>query len=419
MMNMASRFGLIPVASKFISEKQLQQLLTDYVPALEVLGAEQWHRDAIENRAPLVFFVATGGTEQEILHLLEKRKQTVKQEPVFLLTHPGNNALPAAMEVLARLQQDGERGRILFFHGPKDESGVQELARAIDDLEVLRDLREAKIGFIGGPSDWLVASSPDPLTVSDVWGPAVVPIEWVDLREAIQGVPQAAVEPCTESLVSSACDILEPTRLDLENAVRGYLGLKHLVSKHQLDAVTLRCFDLILDSSITGCFALAQLNDVGIIAACEGDLVSTVGMLWAYKLLDQNPWMANPVRLDKEDNTLWMAHCTVPRSVVEDYRLRSHFESGLGVALQGRLRFDAVTLIRIGGQSMNRLWLADGEILQAGDAEDLCRTQVKVRLSSKVSVLELLHAPLGNHLVLIHGHHAEHMRRWWKDMMGE
>jgi L-fucose isomerase-like protein len=197
------------------------------------------------------------------------------------------------------------------------------------------------------------------------------------------------------------------------------LGLKHLVSQHHFDAVTLRCFDLILNSKITGCFALAQLNDEGIVAACEGDLVSTVGMLWAYRLLGQSPWMANPVRLDKEDNTLWMAHCTVPRSVVEEYRLRSHFESGLGVALQGRLRINAVTLIRIGGKSMKRVWLADGEILQAGDDGDLCRTQVRVRLSSNVSVLELLHAPLGNHLVLIHGHHAEHMRRWWKDMIGD
>ena len=68
---------------------------------------------------------------------------------------------------------------------------------------------------------------------------------------------------------------------------------------------------------------------------------------------------------------------------------------------------------------MNRLWLAEGEILQAGDAEDLCRTQVKVRLSGNVSVLELLRAPLGNHLVLVRGHHAEHVSRWWEDMIGD
>ena len=115
MIKMANRFGLISVASKFIREKQLHQLLADYFPALEALGAEQWHRDAIGNRAQLVFFVPTGGIEQEILHLWEKRRQTVKQEPIFLLTHSGNNALPVAMEVLARLQQDGEKGAGVFY----------------------------------------------------------------------------------------------------------------------------------------------------------------------------------------------------------------------------------------------------------------------------------------------------------------
>jgi L-fucose isomerase-like protein len=252
-----------------------------------------------------------------------------------------------------------------------------------------------------------------------MWGPAVVPIEWAELKEAIQRVRNTAIQPWAEALVSSACEIREPTRSDLENATCVYLGLKHLVSQHQLDAVTLRCFDLIAGPKTTGCFALSQLIDEGIIAGCEGDLISTVGMLWAHKLLDQSPWMANPVQLDKENNTLWMGHCTVPRSVVEAYGLRSHFESGLGVALQGRLRADAVTLIRIGGKSMTRLWLAEGEALQAGDAEDLCHTQVKVRLSGNFSVLELLRAPLGNHLVLIHGRHAEHMRRWWEDMVGD
>ena len=122
--------------------------------------------------------------------------------------------------------------------------------------------------------------------------------------------------------------------------------------------------------------------------------------------------MANPAQLDPNSNTLWLAHCTVPRSLVESYSLRSHFESGLGVGIQGALPTGPVTLLRIGGKKMDRLWLAEGEILRSGDAENLCRTQVEIHLTRGGTVADLLLAPLGNHLVLAFGHHLNRLQSW-------
>ena len=122
--------------------------------------------------------------------------------------------------------------------------------------------------------------------------------------------------------------------------------------------------------------------------------------------------MANPAQIDSKSNTLWLAHCTVPRKLVEDYRLRSHFESGLGVGIQGTLPKGPVTLLRIGGRGMDRLWLAEGEILRSGDAENLCRTQVEIRLTNGGTVTDLLRTPLGNHIVLVLGHHLDRLQRW-------
>jgi L-fucose isomerase-like protein len=169
----------------------------------------------------------------------------------------------------------------------------------------------------------------------------------------------------------------------------------------------------VLNLETTGCFGLAELTDEGVIAGCEGDLVSTVGLLWAYKLLDEIPWMANPAQLDEAANAIWLAHCTVPRRMVESYRLRSHFESGLGVGIQGLLPTGPVTLLRIGGTEMRQLWLAEGKIVETGEAENLCRTQARVELT-RGHVTDLLHAPLGNHLVLVPGHHADRLQAWWK-----
>ncbi len=413
---MSPRFGFIPLASIMHNEGALNRLIADYVPAFERIGGERWQSEQVERPAPLFLFVVTGGTERNILDLWEKRRKAVTGEPVLLVAHPGHNSLPASLEVLACLQQEGVPGRVFYLSNPEDTASMAQIETALRDLETYRFLRRSRIGLVGEPSGWLVASSPTPATVRETWGPEVESISMEALYEAMETALPEEISPLIEELVDSAVEVRELDRADLEEGARVYLGLRRLVERHQLSALTLRCFDLVVQLKTTGCFALAQLNDEGIIAGCEGDVVSTVGMLWAYHLLAQLPWMANPAQLNEADNTLWLAHCTVPRRLTRRYRLRSHFESGLGVGLQGEIPPAPVTLLRIGGVGLERVWLAEGELLHSGDAENLCRTQVKVRLT-RGTVCDLLRAPLGNHLVLVQGRHARRLRSWQETML--
>ncbi len=41
--------------------------------------------------------------------------------------------------------------------------------------------------------------------------------------------------------------------------------------------------------------------------------------------------------------------------------------------------------------------------MQTGKEENLCRTQVKIKLNSNADVQDLLTNPLGNHLVMVEG----------------
>ncbi len=414
---MPTPFGFIIVAAEATTDAALVERITgDYIAALEALGGERLSAALMDDPRPLFLLVATGGVEKAILELRAQRGAHAPDEPAFLIAHPGNNALPASLEVLARCQQDGAPGRIFYLDGPEDEAGLRQIATAAGDLSVRRALRESRIGLIGDPSDWLVASMPDPAIVKAVWGPQVVPIAMEELTRRLAKIPEATLERHLDDLTSEANEIHEPSAAALMDVVRVYAALRALAAEHELDALTLRCFDLVLELQTTGCFGLAALTDEGIIAGCEGDLVSTVGMLWAAKLLDATPWMANPAQVDEAANAMWLAHCTVPRALVERYRLRSHFESGLGVGLQGMLPAGPVTLLRIGGVEMRQLWLAEGEIVAAGEAENLCRTQARVQLS-RGNVADLLRAPLGNHLVLVPGHHADRLHRWWETLI--
>ncbi len=394
-----------------LGDDELHQITGGYVRSLQQLGGEIETKENSLDSEPLFVLVATGGTEEVVLDLCRERRVAEPHEPVFLIAHPSNNSLPAALEILARLQQDGRPGRIFFLEGADDTAGMDRIADTAHDVLTHRAFQRLRIGLVGNPSDWLVASSPVPTILTSTWGPAVVPVEMTEIETAMDRISSDSIVPMVESLTARAHEVREPSRADRENVVRVYEALRAVVDRHQLDALTVRCFDLVLHQRTTGCFALARLNDDGVIAGCEGDLVSTMGMLWAHRLLGETPWMANPASLDEVENTLWLAHCTVPESLVDSYTLRSHFESGMGVAIQGNLRSQPVTLLRIGGPDMTKLWVAEGEILRNGTSEALCRTQVKIRLDQG-RVSDLLSSPLGNHLVMVGGTHADRFQRW-------
>ena len=402
-----SRFALFAAVSKLHDTAALRALVGSYTSPLRALGGEPWEPGSERATSPLVVFVATGGTERQIL----EGAGFDTHEPALLVAHPGHNSLPAALEVLARVQQLGIRGQVHYLRGPADTDGLQRLAEALHDGWVRRALIESRIGLVGEPSDWLVASSPTIETVRTVWGPTVVPIPLEEILA--EPAPEIALrgEALARDFRAGAEALVEPLESDLLAAGHVHAVLRRVVESERLDAVAVRCFDLVLRKQTTGCLALAQLNDQGVIAGCEGDLVATVAMLWLHRTTGRVPWMANPSRVDLDRGLLSLAHCTVPRSVSGTYRLRSHFESGLGVGIQGTMPTGPVTLVRIGGARMERLRAVDGDLKRNTDHPDLCRTQVEIEVGRDV-LQELLSQPLGNHLVMAAGHHAAALRRW-------
>lgn len=383
---MNGRFAVRVVASAVHDETVVAGVVAPYLAALQELGGEP-EQGPPPAGGPRLLLVATGGTEAAVLDLWDR------SGPLLLVAHPGHNSLPACLEALAAAREQSGRGRILYLAGPGDRRGLQSVDEAVGDWEAHRALSGSRLGLVGSPSDWLVASRPAGEVVHRVWGPEIVEIPMERLL--------------------AACEALSgPERAD--DGVEA--ALRSLAAEERLDAVTVRCFDLIGARRVTACLALSALNDEGVVAGCEGDLPSAVAMLWVRHLLGVASWMANPARLDPAEGMLTLAHCTVPRGMVSAARVDTHFESGLGRAVAGVVPDGPVTLVRIGGADLDRLWLAEGEVVASGSEGDLCRTQATVRLGPD-RLIELLTRPLGNHLVMVRGHHAHRLGAWWSDFV--
>jgi L-fucose isomerase-like protein len=399
-------FSYLTVASALHDARSLEAARADLDGPLVALGGHATDDPGVAGA--VVISVLTGGTEQMILDALAPRDA---REAALLVTHPRHNSLPTGLEALARLRQDGRTGRIVHLDGR--DAAHARLREAVDDLRVADALRRIRIGLVGEPSDWLVASSPAPDAVSASWGPTVVPVHVAELIDASARPPAGTGARLAAAVAGGARGRVEPDDTDIARAASVHPALQTLVARYELDAVTVRCFDLLGALGTSGCVALAALNDAGVVAGCEGDMPSTIAMLWVRMLLGATPWMANPAQADEDGDTLLLAHCTVPRGLVRNYRLRSHFESGLGVAFEGELPEGPVTLVRIGGRELDALWIAEGEAVATQAREDLCRTQLAVQLDRGV-VGDLLRTPLGNHVVVAYGHHHARLQTWWE-----
>lgn len=291
---------------------------------------------------------------------------------------------------------------------------ASEPTDAIADLHALFAMRGSRLGLVGEPSEWLVASVPDRERLRDRWGIELVDVDIGGTIVRTRGVAAAEAQPVAVRFTTKGAPAEETVA-----AAALHPALVATIEESGVDAVSVRCFDFITELSTSGCVALAELNDTGVVAGCEGDVASTVAMMLVRALLDQPSWIANPAQIDTAANSLLLAHCTVAPSMVDDLELHTHFESGLGIGLRGTFAPGPVTLLRLGGPSLERHWFAEAEIVATGASPDLCRTQVTLHVGDERPVGRLLDDPLGNHLVMVHGHHGDRLERWWRLAFGD
>jgi L-fucose isomerase-like protein len=296
---------------------------------------------------------------------------------------------------------EGERCEILHGEPAAVSARLGDLAAVEKTMAVLAGSR---FGFIGAPSDWLIASSVDRDALHTRFGAETEDVDLEELYRYIDAVDRTEARAVAADVRVRSAEVVEPDEDALEQAAVIYLGLRALVEDRGLTAVTLRCFDLVSRYRNTGCLALALLNDEGIMAGCEGDQQALFTVVTANALTGEIPFLANPAAIDTASNALEIAHCMVATRVVNAFRLRSHFETGMGVAIEGEYARGAVTIARIGGADLSRGWVSEAVTEGAEHSEERCRTQLRLALDKEVRYF--LERAVANHHVAVGGRWA-------------
>ena len=373
------KVNVFPLVSSLHSQDKINEntknLLGELMSASDVEFKVTSLDDLYEGDLALIL-IQSGGSEGLFLENFSKLKA-----PYYLLTYGNNNSLAASLEILSYLKDNNLDGEVLHGSNEYIVDRVKSLAKG-----------EAKyrLGVIGKPSDWLIASAVNYDSAKRLHG-----IDLVDV--SIDEIRTRYAESINDYNLSFDYD-----KEEIDKALRLHKTLEGVKTDYNLDGLTIRCFDLLGDLKTTACLSLALLNKEGIVATCEGDIPTMVTMHILNKITGQRGFQANPSRIDATSGKMILAHCTLPLDMVDKYYLDTHFESGIGVAVKGYLKEEKVTIFKL-SRNLKDYFVASGRILRNLEESNLCRTQIEVAVDNNINYF--LTRPYGNHHVVIYGDH--------------
>jgi L-fucose isomerase-like protein len=345
---------------------------------------------------PLIF-IKSGGVEV-------KFKQIFKQinRPYILLSSSIHNSLAASLEIASFLKQKGKKVEIIHGSSEYIAKRIKELRKI---FQVKNKLVSIKLGAIGKPSDWLIASEVGYKKVKDTLGISLIDIEMDELAKEIDQDHHFA-HPKLKDIREKGFD-----KKSIDGALKIYNGFKAIINKYKLDGITVRCFDLIKIYKNTGCLGISLLNEEGIVTGCEGDVPALISMVILHYLTDEPVFMANPSSIDVDNNEIILAHCTLPLNMSDKFHLKTHFESGLGVGIKGNIKEGDATIFKL-SRDGKEYFVSGGEIIENLNSENLCRTQIRLRMNEDVKYF--LQNSLGNHHLICKGDYSELVREFFK-----
>lgn len=399
------KLNLITFASSLASR---ESIFTDHHELLDAIGEkyevryifpEELDSESTPEGATMVL-VGSGGVEEMV-------KANIDRLPpyVVLIADGLKNSLAASLEILSWMRQNDRHGRVL--HGPTGfiVQGIDEYAQAQQAVSRLHGMR---VGVIGKPSGWLIASNVSFQSMRERWGIEMVEIPLDEVVKGYEAIDDAEVQDITDEFINRAIGVKEPPRDEVVKAMRLYRSVKGIVERYHLNAFTLNCFDLIPTTRTTGCVALALLNQEGIPAGCEGDEQTLLTMLAVQAATGEMTFMANPSKiLDNAAHEMVFAHCTIAPAMTDRYIVRNHYESLSGVAVEGIFDPMDVTVVKCGGKEMERYFISKAHLIECTTNPNMCRTQLHLRLDEPLDYF--LERSIGNHHVIVRGDHASHL----------
>lgn len=295
---------------------------------------------------------------------------------------------------------------------PKVEQEVLAFIRAAGAAKWLKGKR---IGLVGHrPAGYYTSN----FNEVDLYSTLGVAVDYISLLEVFSLAGEMDLRDAA-ALTSGLSGYDQVDNGAARKSLRAYLALKKIIADRSLDAIAVECWpDFMAAYGGAACFSLGQLNDDGIVAACEADVNGAVTMLLGQYWSGQATFLADLVIGEEEKNELTFWHCgAAPRSLMAATARAVagvHPNRKIPLSLYFPLREGKVTISRLSPDKNGklRLLLGKGTGLQAPML--FSGNTLPVRLETPVgpALGTILNKGFEHHYVLTYGDFTPELREF-------
>lgn len=165
---------------------------------------------------------------------------------------------------------------------PDDETALRQAVAFARAAHAIQRLKRTRLGLVGYAAMSMYPGTFDHVLLRRMIGPEVVHLDTYTLVRQAEAMDATRVLAVADELASTAQIAVTDDRLRKAAALAA--ALQDLCDRHRLGALNVKCqYELSQEWGMTPCVPLSWLADRGQIAACEGDVMTSVTMcLLAY-----------------------------------------------------------------------------------------------------------------------------------------
>ena len=297
--------------------------------------------------------------------------------------------------------------------GPVEDPVPDDVAAA---RRVADDLRGTVVGVIGDPPAGFEPCEADDDVVRSVCGVVVERVALPALFGAADRAPLGDVDAARRRADAALEVDTELCALGLDESLRLYSGLRSLADAGGWSALSTRCWpECMVEYGGAVCTPQAMMTEDGVPAVCEADLLGSVTALVLQRVAASDPFLADLVDVDEDDDSCVLWHCGVASSRLADPAVRpvaiTHPNRHRALVSQFGLRPGRITVARLSQAAPSSD--GTGMIMVIGGGEVLARPRpfsgtcgvVRWDRPAAEVVDTVLRRGLEHHLCVVYGDH--------------
>ncbi len=256
--------------------------------------------------------------------------------------------------------------------------------------ESLKQLKQTRLlavgGGWGGEAFWRASR--------EITGVEFIPVSFPEMGDArLQADPKAAKE-IAERWMNEAQKIEGVAPATIEKSGAMYVAMKQLMDKHHARGITVNCLEGFSLGYLNAypCLGFSQLNNDGMVGACQGDQPMALTMAIMGALTGRPGYISDSV-IDTSRRAIIYAHCTAttkpfgPAGASNPYEILTHSEDRKGASVRSLLPAGYMTTtLKIDPESRKVLF-HQAKTIGNNPSDLACRTKLEAVVKGDIEKL--------------------------------